>query len=208
MAKAVKRIGLMGGSFDPIHFGHLLAAQGAAERLRLDKVVFIPARQPPHKTYRHLANFAHRYAMVKIAIRGNPRFDVSDVELRRGGKSYSIDTIHQLRAEYGLDSKLYFIVGADMLRDLPTWKDVKKLTKLCSFAVAVRPGYDLRDLDALKRRMGEAFVRETKRNILHIPPTGVSATEIRRRLRTERPIHYMAPEDVERHIRRHHLYGA
>jgi nicotinate-nucleotide adenylyltransferase len=201
------RIGLIGGSFDPVHFGHLLAAEGAAERLGLEKVIFIPAKQPPHKPYRHLASFQHRYAMVKIAVRGNPKFDVSDVEMRRGGKSYSIDTIHRLRAEYGMDSKLFFIVGADMIPDLPTWKDIKKLVQLCSFAVAVRPGYDVRALEKLAVRMGSDFVRETKRHIIQIPPNGISATEIRRRLRLGKSIRYMMPEEVERYIRRNRLYG-
>jgi nicotinate-nucleotide adenylyltransferase len=207
MKKAARKIGLIGGSFDPIHFGHLLAAQGAAERLGLERVVFIPAKQPPHKMYRHLASFAHRYAMVKIAIRRNPLFAVSDVEMRRGGKSYSIDTIHMLRAKYGQDCKMYFIVGADMVRALPTWKHVKELVKLVSFAVVVRPGYDyLRDLEAIRPRMGDQFVRETKRHIVLIPPNGISATEIRRRLRTGKPIRYMVPESVERYIRKHNLY--
>ena len=207
MAITRKRIGLIGGSFDPIHVGHLLAAQGAAEQLGLEKVVFIPAKQPPHKKYRRLADFAHRYAMVKIAIRGNPLFAVSDVEMRRGGKSYSIDTIHMLRAEYGADSNLYFIVGADMVRALPTWKHVDELIKLCRFAVVVRPGYDYRaDLEAIKGRMGAAFVRETKRHIVTIPPIGVSATQLRRRLRAGKSIRYMAPEGVERYIRKHGPY--
>ena len=207
MRKAARKIGLIGGSFDPIHFGHLLAAQGAAERLGMERVVFIPAKQPPHKRYRHLVSFEHRYAMVKIAIRGNPQFKVSDVEMRRGGKSYSIDTIHMLRAEYGADSKMYFIVGADMVSDLPTWKDVAELVKLVFFAVVVRPGYNyLRDLEAIRGRMGDRFVQETRRNIIHIPPNGVSATEIRRRLRTGKPIRYLVPESVERYIRKHNLY--
>ena len=207
MRKTATKIGLIGGSFDPVHFGHLLAAQGAAERLGLERVVFIPAKQPPHKMDRHLASFDHRYAMVKTAIRGNPLFEVSDVEMRRGGKSYSIDTIHMLREEYGQDCKMYFIVGADMVRDLPTWKHVHALVKLVSFAIVLRPGFDsLRDLEAIRPRMGDRFVQETKRYIISIPPNGVSATEIRRRLRTGKPIRYMVPEPVERYIRKHSLY--
>ena len=209
MKKTVKKIGLIGGSFDPIHFGHLLAAQGAGERLGLERVVFIPAKQPPHKMYRHLANFEHRHAMVRIAIRGNSLFEVSDVEMRRGGRSYSIDTIRMLREDYGQDCRMYFIIGADMVRDLPTWKHVHELVKLVSFAVVVRPGYDyLRDLEAIRPCLGDRFVRETKRHIVLIPPNGVSATEIRQRLRTGKAIRYLVPEGVERYIGRHQLYGA
>ncbi len=205
----MKKIGLIGGSFDPIHFGHLLAAQGAAEQLGLATVIFIPAMQPPHKKYRHLAAFEHRYAMVKIAIRANPLFEVTDIERRRGGKSYSIDTIHQLRAEYGMDKKLCFIVGADMVRDLPTWRQIDELVRLCAFAVVVRPGYDFDcDLDEIEGRLGRKFVTETRRNIVRIPPVGVSATEIRRRLGAGKAVRYMVPEGVERYIQRHGLYGA
>ena len=137
----MKRIAILGGTFNPIHIGHLTAAQVAQEEMRLDQVVFVPSFLPPHKTENNLASAAHRLAMVRLAIRDNPKFSVSDCEIKKGGKSYSIDTVRFFRKKYPKSTTLFFIIGADELNALKGWKDINELVNLVSFIAVNRPGY-------------------------------------------------------------------
>src|SRR6058998_1545633 len=134
------RIGILGGTFNPIHVGHLLIAQDAMEAARLDRVLFIPSATPPHKPLAGNVSAAHRLRMAKLAIAGDKRFAVDDLEIRRGGKSYSVDTLRELKRRYRR-AEFYFIIGADSLSELHLWKDARRLVKLCRFIAVNRPGY-------------------------------------------------------------------
>ena len=156
MATKRERIGILGGTFNPIHFGHLLIAQDAMEQLRLDRVKFIPSAQPPHKRYEGNATAAQRLAMIRLAVRGNPRFEVDDIEIRRGGTSYTVDTLAELRRRHP-SARFWFIIGADSLRELHRWREVERLVRMCAFVTVARPGFQARPmvdprLDAETRR--------------------------------------------------------
>ena len=135
------RIGILGGSFNPIHDGHLRLAEEAREALRLGRVLFIPAGLRPHKPQQGLIEGRHRLAMVRLAIRGHATFQASDLELRRPGHSYTVDTLEALRRHWGLGTRLFFLSGADTLQELRIWKDLDRVLALCTFVVATRPGY-------------------------------------------------------------------
>ena len=143
------RLGLFGGSFNPIHYGHLGMARDAREKLQLDSVLFIPTGDPPHKQEGALAPANDRYEMVRLAITGEPSFDLSDVELRRTGKSYSIDTVRQLRRQYDPSTELYFLIGLDAFLDFPSWREPLALLQACRFVVISRPGQSFRSLASL-----------------------------------------------------------
>lgn len=202
------KIGVYGGSFDPIHVGHLMIAEEAYHALGLSKVLFIPAYDRPGKKSAHGAAAAQRYAMVKAAVRGCSRFAVSDIELRRKGVSYTIDTLQELKAVYGPACRMYFIIGADTLPELPTWKEIREVARLCTFAVAMRPGTALRRMDALARVIGGHAVSRMRRSVLRTALMGVSSTDIRARVRDGRSITFLVPPAVERYIRRHRLYAS
>ena len=205
MRPAAEKLGVLGGSFNPIHIGHLIIAEAAYESLNLDEVLFIPAKQPPHKPSEKLAPAVHRCNMVRLAIRGNDRFRISTMEIRRRSPSYSIDTITQLRRARP-SADIFFIIGADTILELHTWKRIRDLATLCTFAVAVRPGFSLRRLDDLRAVLGEEAVAAMKASIIRVPPIGVSSTDIRRRIAEGRSIRYLVPAAVERYIREKGLY--
>ncbi|MEJ2744769.1 MAG: nicotinate-nucleotide adenylyltransferase [bacterium] len=164
------RIGILGGSFDPIHIGHLIVADGVADRMRLDSVLFIPCHTPPHKSAANLSAGEHRLRMVELAVKGDPRFRACDAELSRGGISYSVDTIATLKSRYARGTEFYFIVGADSMVELETWRECKKLLSLCTVVTAARPGWDLdswqpregaythEEIAALKGHVGEYII--------------------------------------------------
>ena len=192
------KIGLFGGSFDPIHNGHLRLAIWTKNRLFLDWIIFIPAAVPPHKQLMNLTHSTHRYRMIQIAIENYPEFEVSDVELKREGISYTIDTIYHYQKELmtGKDN-LFLIIGADSLLDFPNWKDPDKIVKNCQLVVLQRPRVSLEQaLTKFKRRA----------IILQSPLINISATEIRRRIREEDSISQLVPPAVERYIYEHNLY--
>ncbi|NLE64767.1 MAG: nicotinate-nucleotide adenylyltransferase [Elusimicrobia bacterium] len=189
----MKKIGLLGGTFDPIHIGHLLMARTALEEMGLDKVIFVPSCVPPHKTAPTLFSSRDRLAMVRRAIRGNPQFVVSDFEIRKGGKSYSVDTVRFFSETIPGPKKLYFIVGGDAIRQLDTWKDVEELKQLCSFVSVNRPGYP----------RGSA---KTRYHAVTMNGIEMSSTEIRRRILQKKSIQYLVPDTVLDYIRRNHLY--
>jgi nicotinate-nucleotide adenylyltransferase len=201
-----KKIGLLGGSFNPIHMGHLVLAEEARECLGLDRVLFVPNRQPPHKPMTEMASAEDRLRMVEAAIDGNPAFRACDIELRREGPSYSIDTVRELldRSEGTWD--IHFLIGADSLAELPTWYDVAELARLCRFVVFRRPGDDLGDLEPLKGVLDDEQIEAIAQRRFDMPLIGVSATDIRRLVREGRSVRYLVPDAVRRIIEEHRLY--
>lgn len=217
--KADRRVGLLGGTFNPIHLGHLRAAEEIRETLTLDRVYFIPALTPPHKTPSDIASPADRLKMIECAIRGNPHFEISDVELRRKGPSYTVDTLTYFSSNFP-DSEFYFIVGSDLFSEIDTWKDYKRLFELSNFAVITRPGFceDPYSTFALELRNDFRYYKKEKDVVtyLHkgskllvfvrIEGIQVSSTQIRRLLREGRSIKYLVPDEVESYILSKKLY--
>jgi len=185
------RLGLLGGSFNPIHHGHLITAVRAAEAAKLDRILLIPAAVSPLKPARGLAPAADRWALLMAAIRGNPLFRASDLELKRGGVSYSVDTLRELHRKTG--ARLYWILGTDAARLLPRWKSIDEVRKLTQFIVVTRPG------DSIPRNMPKTF-------LVRAPLLESSSSEIRRRVRQGLSVRYLVPDRVERLIRRKGLY--
>lgn len=184
------RIGLFGGSFDPIHLGHLLAASEAADALALERILFVVAARPPHKT--PVAPAEARYEMVLLATAEDRRFFASRLELDRPGPSYTVDTLEEARRLFPGD-ELFFITGADAYRDVLTWKEGHRLPELATLVAVARPGYDL-------STMPVPVVP------LHVPEVGISSTEIRRRLREGRSVRHWVPLSVEVYLEKHALY--
>lgn len=192
------KIGLFGGSFDPIHYGHLKLANWVRDKLSLNRIIFIPAAIPPHKQDLKLTDSKHRYRMIEIAIENYPEFEVSDVELNREGISYTIDTIYYFQKKLSLkNDNLLLIIGADSLLDFPNWKDPDKIIKNCQLIVLQRPGINL-----------EQAVAKYKRSaiILQSPLIKISATEIRRRIKQGDSIFQMVYPAVEQYIYENDLY--
>lgn len=196
------RVGVLGGTFDPIHIGHLVSAEEVRVELGLERVVFVPARLPPHKLDHTVSPVEDRLAMVELAIASNPHFAVSRVDIDRFGPSYTVDSIELLRDEWGPGVEIYFIMGSDSLLDILTWHNPRRLIRLCRFAVVSRPGYqvDLDELDALLPGMASRV------QILNAPELAISSTDIQRRVREGLSIKYQVPEAVEDYIYQHKLY--
>jgi nicotinate-nucleotide adenylyltransferase len=213
------RIGVFGGSFDPIHLGHLRAAEEAREALALDRVLFVPAANPPHKPTRKLADGALRLEMTRLAVADHPAFVVSTIELERGGVSYSVDTLEEIRRTEG-DASLFFLVGVDAFREIHLWRDVTRLFELAHVVVVRRPPAPLEvSVDHLPIAAREAFCYDpvtrshrhrsgTSLSFLSITGLDVSATSIRSALRAQRSIRYLVPSAVERFIAERRLYSA
>ena len=211
------RIGILGGSSDPIHFGHLRSAEEVREAFALDRVVFVPANHPPHKPERRLADGRHRLAMIEHAIADNPSFDASTIELDRGGTSYSIDTLDAL-ARTEPDAVLHFIVGIDTFREMQTWKEAARLFEVASVVVTSRPPRDVeRSIDHLPVAAQQAFCYDsttlsyghrsgTRLHFLPITGIDVSATLVREHVARGKSVRYVVPASVERYIREHDLY--
>ncbi|MCL0102388.1 nicotinate-nucleotide adenylyltransferase [Dehalococcoidia bacterium] len=197
-------IGLLGGTFDPVHLGHLIIAEEVRCKLGLSKIVFIPAGQPWLKVDRVITRGEHRVAMVRLAIGSNPYFEVSLAEMERSGPSYSIDTVSALRKEHGPGAGLYFIIGPDALSELHRWKEPAKLAEVCRLIAVGRPNSvkaDLRELEvaipAIRSRI----------RCIDVPEIGISSTEIRDRVRAGASIRYLVPPEVERYIYEQELYS-
>lgn len=187
------RLGILGGSFNPIHHGHLITALRAAEAARLDRVLFVPAAVSPLKDGRSLAPAADRLEMVRQALRGTDRLEACDLEIRRGGISYSIETLRELRRRTGARARLYWILGADAARLLPKWRSIEEVRRLARFVIVARTG------DSVPRKMPKDVIVEA-------PLIEISSSEIRGRIRRGLSIRYLVPEAVERFIRRKGLY--
>ncbi len=217
-----QKIGILGGTFNPIHYGHLAAAEEVRSRLKLHRILFIPSFIPPHKHEEKVPTAVHRMEMVRLAVAGNPAFEPSDIEIKRGGRSYTIDTIEALRQSYP-GAELYFITGLDSFLEIQTWNQWEKLLSLCNFVVLSRPGYrfaDLAKIDFMKpasdefagldRGMnGQSVVRSVGFTVYleTIPLYDISSTDIRRRMNEGRSIKYLLPEAVENYIINNKLYA-
>lgn len=197
----VGRLGLLGGTFDPIHIGHLVLAEAAAEELRLDLVLFVPAGNPPHKQGRAITAASHRLRMVELAVAGNPRFAVSTVDLSRSGPSYTADTLALIQGQYP-NSRLFFITGADALLEMPTWHKPEEILSRCEVAGASRPGFDLKCLEtsALYHQYSSRI------HLFSAPLLDISSTNLRQRVACGMSIRYLVPDGVYEYIHRHGLY--
>jgi nicotinate-nucleotide adenylyltransferase len=218
------KVGLLGGSFNPIHNGHLAIARHVHERMQLSQVLFIPTGDPPHKRDGALAPANVRLEMVRLAIADTPFFTVSDIEIQRKGKSYSIDTVRALQRHYGPSTELFFIIGLDAFLDFPTWKAPTELLRICHFVVVPRPGQSFRALAGMSllptldpdgltgldtgalNRLDIAIPSDPGVTCLALPPCPTSASEIRQRVRNGLPLVNMLPPLVESYILRHSLY--
>ena len=195
------RIGVFGGTFDPIHMGHLIVAEDARAALELDKALFIPAGQPWFKSYRQITDARHRLAMVRLAVEGNPDFDVTDIEIRRTGPSYTVDTLTELRGQYP-DAEFVVILGVDALREIDRWHQPRKLFELASVVGMARPGATI-NLSVLH----EAIPGSSSRiRLLDSALVDISGTDIRQRVAAGRSIRYRVPAAVERYVRENGLY--
>ena len=202
---APPRVGWLGGSFDPVHEGHLHIARGAADALALDRVLLVPAHQPPHKLERLLAPDADRLALLQLACAGDPRLEPCDVELRRGGVSFSIDTARELLAALPAGTELCAIVGADTLADLPTWKDVGALLRLVTFCAVAREGHEP-DPAPLAALAGPDVLERIRRHVLRLPEHPASSTAVRAALLAREAPRWLPPGVLDE-IRRRGLYG-
>jgi nicotinate-nucleotide adenylyltransferase len=198
-----RRVGILGGTFDPIHVGHLAIAEDCWYQLGLSDVLFVPAGAPPHKRERPVSAAADRVAMVALAIADNSHFQLSRVDVDRPGASYTVDTVRTIQAEVGPDAQLFFIIGADSLADLPSWHQPNLLLELCQLVAVNRPGYPAFDLG----RLEPAIPRARERVIaLDVPAVAIAATEIRRRVAAGWPITYLVPTTVRAYIEERGLY--
>ena len=195
------RIGILGGTFNPVHYGHLVIASEVRDRLKLDKVIFVPAGKAPHKKVKG-ATPDERYEMVSLAIKGNPSFAVSPIEIEESKivnrPTFTLETIREFIKIYRNRGKVYFIVGLDEMLEISTWKEPKKLLELCKFVVVTRPGYELRKLD---KRIASKVIT------IKVPGLEISASDIRKRIKAGKPIKYLLPQSVEEYIRKKRLYS-
>ena len=187
------KIGILGGTFNPVHIGHLLLAQESVEELGLDKLVFLPSYIPPHKSRAELINPEDRFNMLLIAIRGNPIFEVSRLEIEKRGTSYSVESLKEFRNLYGVEAELFFVTGSDSLKELSTWKDLNSIFRMAKFVVAERAGYSLEGVPE-------------GANIISISRVEISSSEIRERIKENRPIRYLVPDGVREYIEKNKLY--
>jgi len=201
-----KGILLFGGSFDPIHNGHLIVARAVAETLGVEKVVLIPSANPPHKQKMILASALDRLEMAQLAVAGDKLFEVSDCELRREGPSYTLDTVLYFREVYAPDITLYWLIGADTVRELPLWYKVGELADLCVIVTARRPGFDDEDFSFLLKVLTEKQIDQLQKYMLDTPLADISATEIRRQIRNSMPISEQVPEKVAEYIQNKNIY--
>lgn len=187
------KIGILGGTFDPVHNGHIYLAEKVSTILSLSKVIFVPAYIPPHKTSKNITPSRHRYNMLKLAVKNNRKFSVSDIELKRKGKSYSIETIKAFRKKYGPKAELVFIAGSDLISELDKWKDLDEVFKACRFTVIERPGFKINKV------LKGIFP-------LKINAKDIQSSVIRDGIRNNRPLKGVMPGKVVEYIKKHGLY--
>ncbi len=199
-----KSIAIMGGTFDPIHHGHLVTAEAVRHRFKVDKVIFMPAGQPAHKTDKQVTHHEHRYLMTVLATMRNENFEVSCIEIERPGVTYTIDTIEELKKICRPDVRLYFITGADAIHQIMTWKESERLLGMCDFVAVTRPGYDksklFRDIGAIREKF------PSRVHYMEVPALAISSSDIRARVRRGEPIKYLVPQEVEDYIHKFRLY--
>lgn len=190
----MRRIGIFGGTFNPIHLGHLIIAQEVLEQLGLDKIIFMPSFLPPHKRARKLANAEDRFRMVSLALNRNSYFEVSNWEIRQRKTSYTIDTLKYYKSKFGKKALLFFIIGSDSLKELKKWKDIQGILRLVKVVVVNRPGYPLNNLP-------KNFIK------VLIPGIDISSSLIRRQLALKRNVDYFVTREVEAYIKKKRLYS-
>ena len=196
-------VGILGGTFDPIHYGHLVAGEEARCTMGLERVLFVPSARPPHKMEYPVTPPDVRVEMVRLAIADNPYFELSTVEIDRPGLSYSVDTIGVLQEQLGPEARLYFILGEDALADLPTWHQPERLLELCQLIAVNRPGYHSFSLRLLERQLPGV---ERRVHPVRIPELAIWSTELRARVASGLPIRYLVPDAVHAYIYQHGLY--
>ena len=195
------RLGIMGGTFDPIHYGHLVTAEEALVQFDLDRVVFMPTGRPVAKSHQQVAPAEERFLMTVVATAPNPDFEVSRLEIDRPGDTYTVDTLEDLQRDP--DAELFFITGADAVWEILKWKDPERVVSLCRFIAATRPGYDLsRFVESEDRRLVAERIE-----FIEVPALAISSTDIRQRVADGRPITYLVPEAVAAYVHKHHLYA-
>ncbi|SHG88565.1 nicotinate-nucleotide adenylyltransferase [Tepidibacter thalassicus] len=199
----IGKIGIMGGTFDPIHYGHLATAEAVRVKYKLNKVIFMPSGNPPHKRDRDIIDKLHRYNMTILATMSNKYFEVSSLEIKRKGRTYTIDTLKKLKNTYK-NSELFFITGADAFCDIETWKDVEENFNLATFIGATRPGVELskvrNKIEYLKSKYNTKILE------IHVPSLDISSTDLRERIKMNKSIKYLLPECVEKYIYKYNLY--
>ncbi|MGC5052725.1 nicotinate-nucleotide adenylyltransferase [Micromonospora sp. DT48] len=198
MEEDIRRIGIMGGTFDPIHHGHLVAASEVADRFGLDEVIFVPTGQPWQKADTPVSSAEDRYLMTVIATASNPRFQVSRVDIDRGGPTYTVDTLRDLRSRYGPKAQLFFITGADALERILSWKDLDEIFELAHFIGVTRPGFELTD----------AHLPADTVSLVQVPAMAISSTDCRARVARGEPVWYLVPDGVVQYIAKRRLYRA
>jgi nicotinate-nucleotide adenylyltransferase len=193
------RVGVMGGTFDPIHHGHLVAASEVADMFHLDEVIFVPTGQPWQKSAKVVSSAEDRYLMTVIATASNPRFSVSRVDIDRKGPTYTVDTLRDLHTRVGDKADLFFITGADVLARILSWKDADQLFRLAHFIGVTRPGFQLSDAHLPAESAGSV-------SLVQVPAMAISSTDCRNRVASGQPIWYLVPDGVVQYITKHHLY--
>lgn len=188
-----QRVGILGGTFNPIHIGHLVMAQHALEQLRLQKVIFVPTYLPPHKRSSSVILAKHRFKMVQLAIKGHPYFDISDCEIVREGKSYSIDTVRMFRTQLPKNIKLFFILGEDSLNTLHTWRRIDDLLEMVTFVAA--------------KRSGQSKIKpKIKVNFINMPVLDIASSDLRKRIAVKKTVEHLVPDNVLKYIQKRNLY--
>ena len=195
MQSKISKIGVMGGTFDPIHHGHLVAASEVADRFALDEVLFVPTGQPWQKAERLVSTAEDRYLMTVIATASNPRFSVSRVDIDRGGPTFTVDTLSDLHATLP-DAELFFITGADALAQILSWRDVEQVFRYAHFVGVTRPGYEL----------GNDHLPDGAVSLVEVPAMAISSTDCRARVAEGRPVWYLVPDGVVQYISKRNLY--
>lgn len=197
------KVGILGGTFDPIHLGHLATAESVREIFKLDEILFIPAARPPHKVNNNVTAEVHRLMMTFLATKSNEKFQVSPMEILRDGLSYTLETVNELHKKFGASTELFFIIGADSLRDLPTWYHSRELVEKCHFIATTRPNVEVNFSD-VKNFFGKLGTEKIHQ--VTTPGIEISSTEIRRRVQAGLSIKYLVPEVVEEYIIKENLY--
>jgi nicotinate-nucleotide adenylyltransferase len=214
---AAARIGILGGTFDPIHLGHLDAADAARTALQLDEICLLPSHDPPHRTASPMASAFHRFALVALAVQGLPGYRASDMELTRAGHSYTADSLRALHAAGWAPLQIFFILGADALAEIATWREFPTVLDGAHFVVVARPGTGLEEAAARTPALAHRLKRandpipqdgQTRVILVEAPTRDISSTMIRARVRARQPIDDLVPAAVAGHIAIHHLYGA
>ncbi len=199
------KLGIFGGSFDPIHFGHLLLAETCREQCRLDRVLMVPAAVPPHKQEASLSSARDRIEMLRLAVGGHDQLDISTIEIDRGGVSYTVDTLTTI-AEQEPDAELFFLMGGDSLKDLPSWREPERLCELAIPLVVRRAGSPEPDYSSISQLVSPERLDRIREHQVEMPIIELSSTDIRNRVANDRSIRYQTPRAVEKYIETHGLY--